>query len=154
MADKTKTILSLCATTSSRLSELTIKNGQLIFVQDLQRIAMDFNGKRKFYNQIEELQTDAERASMESPVNGLFYFVIETAVLWRYYNEWIQITTTPDEIVFIGTELPELGQPQTLYVDKEDREISVWDEETEKYIPVSNYTDSINSDEVVALFDN
>ena len=154
MADKTKTILSLCATTSSRLSELTIKNGQLIFVQDLQRIAMDFNGKRKFYNQIEELQTDTERTSMESPVNGLFYFVIETAVLWRYYNEWIQVTTPPDEIVFIGTELPELGQPQTLYVDKEDREISVWDEETEKYIPVSNYTESINSDEVVALFDN
>jgi hypothetical protein len=154
MADKTKTILSLCATTSSRLSELTIKNGQLIFVQDSQRIAMDFNGKRKFYNQVEELQADAERTSMESPVNGLFYFVIETAVLWRYYNEWIQVTTPPDEIVFIGTELPELGQPQTLYVDKKEREISVWDEDTDKYIPVSNYTYSINPDEVAALFGN
>lgn len=154
MADTTRTILSLCATTSSRLPELTIKNGQLIFVQDLQRIAMDFNGKRKFYNQIEELQADAERTSMESPVNGLFYFVIETAVLWRYYNEWIQVTTPPDEIVFIGTELPELGQPQTLYVDKEDREISVWDEDTDQYITVSNYTGSISSDEIVAMFDN
>ena len=154
MTDKTKAILSLCATTSSKLSELTIKNGQLIFVQDLQRIAMDFNGKRKFYNQIEELQTDAERTSIEAPVNGLFYFVIETAVLWRYYNEWIQVTTPPDEIVCIGTEMPELGNPRTLYVDKEDREISVWDEDTDKYITVSNYTDSINSDEVVALFGN
>ena len=51
MADNnTNPILSVCATTGERVKELTIKDGQLIFVQDKHRIALDFNGKRTFYN--------------------------------------------------------------------------------------------------------
>lgn len=152
MADNIRTILSLCATNSSKLSELTIKNGQLIFVKDLHRIAMDLDGKRTFYNQIEELQTDMERATLSSPINGLFYFVIETAVLWRYEDRWIPITTPPEEIVFIGTELPELGQPQVLYVDKLNKGISVWDDDTDKYILVADATNEISDADIENLF--
>ena len=93
MADttSTKSIMSLIATTSSRIRDLIIKDGQLIFIQDLGRIAFDFKGKRVFYNQIVELNTEAERLALESPLDG-YYFVIDSACLWFYQSGWIQIT--------------------------------------------------------------
>ena len=146
------TILSVCATTSDKIKDLVIKNGQLIFVHDAGRIALDYKDKRTFYNQIIELETEKERLELSDPVNGKYYFVIETAIFWRYFNEWIQLTTSPNEVIFIGTELPELGQQKTLYVNKEEKEISVWDETSSNYIAVSNYTDTISTDEIAALF--
>ena len=156
MADTTtKQVLSVIATTSERIADLVIKNGQLIFVQDLGRIALDFKGKRKFYNQIEELDTELTRTGLASPVNGVYYFVIETAVLWTYRNnEWIQMTTPPDQIVFVGTEFPELGVKQTIYANTTDgnEHIAVWIEETSDYKVVADKTQSITVEEVVALF--
>lgn len=155
MADttNTKSILSLIATTSSRIRDLVIKDGQLIFIQDLGRIAFDFKGSRVFYNQIVELNTEAERLALDSPLSG-YYFVIDTAVLWFYQNEeWVQITEKPEEVIFIGTELPELGQANKVYIDKDDREISIWDEETNQYIVVSNYTTEVSAEEIEDLFD-
>lgn len=150
----TSPVLSVCATTGERVKELTIKNGQLIFVQDKHRIAFDFNGKRRFYNQIEELETEAARKSLLAPVSGIYYFVIETAVLWTYRNEWVQITSKPEEIVFIGTEMPELGKAQTLYVNTTDdnENISVWDDNLNNYKIVADKTHSVTSEEVIALF--
>lgn len=152
MADTTtKSILSLVATSSSRIKDLIIKDGQLIFIQDVGRIAFDFKGKRVFYNQIVELDTEAERLALESPLNG-YYFVIDSACLWYYKDGWIQITDKPQDIVFIGVELPTLGQQGKLYVDTDDREISVWDEETDKYIKVSNYTEDVTDADIENLF--
>lgn len=152
MADTAKQVMSLIATTSSRIRDLIIKDGQLIFIQDLGRIAFDFKGQRVFYNQIVELDTEAERLALDSPLNG-YYFVIDSACLWFYKNEWIQITEKPEEILFIGTELPQLGQQGKLYINTNDREISVWDEETDKYITVSNYTQEISELDIESLFD-
>lgn len=142
MADLTNApILTAYATYGSRLSDLAIRDGQLIYVQDKHKIALDFGGKRTFYNQFEELATDGARTSMLAPVAGLFYFVVETAVLWTYRDGWVQITTPPREVVFIGTELPELGAANTLYVDPVRKEISVWDSETSGYTVVANKTE-------------
>lgn len=145
--------MSLIATSSSKIKNLVIKDGQLIFIQDLQRIALDFNGKRVFYNQITALDTDADRTAIENPIAG-YYFVINTAVMWYFDgSEWIPITERPQEIVFVGVdELPALGQAKTLYVDKEEREISVWCEETEQYITVSNYTNDVTNEDIENLF--
>lgn len=152
MADTTtRQILSLVATSSSKVRDLVIKDGQLIFVQDLGRIAFDFKGKRVFYNQIVELDTDADRLALENPLSG-YYFVIDSACLWFYKDEWIQITEKPQEIVFVGVELPQLGQQGKLYVDTDDREISIWDEETDKYIVVSNYTQEVSDADIENLF--
>jgi hypothetical protein len=147
-----KTMPSFIATVSDRIKDLVIKDGQMIFITDEGRIALDYKGKRTFYNQINELESERERLDLSEPINGKYYFVIETAVFWRYYNGWQQITTAPDDIVFIGTEMPELGKPKTLYVDKENREISVWDDTEDEYVKVSNYTDSISVEEISALF--
>ena len=153
MADSNiKTVLKVCATKANRLPDLAIKEGQLIFIQDKHRIAFDFKGQRVFYNQIEELSTERERITLEAPVNGFYYFVIEKAVLWTYQDKWIQITTAPDEIVFIGTEMPELGSEKTLYVDKENKEISVWDNATNDYIIVADKNDVVSEFEIDSLF--
>lgn len=152
MADTTNTRYPVViATTSSRIRELPIKNGQLVFIQDLGRIAFDFNSRRVFYNQIVELDTEADRQALENPLNG-YYFVIDTACLWHYQDNWVQITEKPREILFIGTELPQLGQQGELYVDTDDREISVWDEETGEYITVSNYTEEASDSDIENLF--
>lgn len=153
MADTSaKPIMSLIATTSSRIRDLIIKDGQLIFIQDLGRIAFDFKGQRVFYNQITELGTEAERLALESPLDG-YYFVIDSACLWFYNGDWIQITEKPESIAFIGTELPELGQQNKIYIDTDDKEISVWDEEFDKYIPVSNYTEEVSAADIESLFE-
>ena len=153
MADLTTTpVLSVCATVGSKLPDLVIKDGQLIFVRDKHKIALDFGGKRTFYNQIEELATEAARTSLLAPVAGLFYFVIETAVLWTYRDGWVQITTPPKEVVFFGTELPELGVTKTLYVDTSRKEISVWDEDTASYIVVADKTKELTAEDIDALF--
>lgn len=150
-ATSTKNVLSLVATSSSRIRDLVIKDGQLIFIQDLGRIAFDFKGQRVFYNQIVELDTEAERQSLYSPLSG-YYFVIDSAVLWYYGDNWVQITEKPEEVVFVGVELPELGQKNKLYIDKDDKEISVWDEETNSYIVVSNYTADVTKEDIDSLF--
>lgn len=148
----TRAILSVCATTASRLPDLAIKNGQLIFIQDKHRIAFDYGDKRVFYNQIEELATDDDRISLENPVVGSYYFVIDTAVFWTYQGDWIPLTTSPEEIVFIGTEMPELGSAKTLYVSKTNKEISVWDEATNQYIVVADKNDVISESDIDLLF--
>ena len=150
MAD-TKQILSLIATSSSRIRDLTIKNGQLIFVQDLGRIAFDFNGQRVFYNQIVELETEVERSTLDNPLDG-YYFVISTGCLWFYKDGWTQITEKPQSVLWIDVELPQLGQQGKLYVDTDDREISVWNEETDTYITVSNYTAEVTDADIESLF--
>ena len=153
MADTTsKAIMSLVATTSSKVRDLVIKDGQLIFIQDLGRIAFDFKGKRVFYNQIVELNTEAERIDLDYPLSG-YYFVIDSACLWFYQDGWIQITEKPEEVVFIGVELPELGQANKLYVDVDDREISVWDENSGEYIAVANYTQEVTNKDIEDLFE-
>lgn len=152
-----KKTLSVIATTSDRIKDLVIKNGQLIFLQDQGRIAFDFKNKRKFYNQIEELNTELARRELETPINGVYYFIIETAVLWTYRNnEWVQITSKPEEIVFIGTEFPELGKEQTIYANTTDgnEHIAIWDEDKNDYKVVADKTQSITEDEVIALFNN
>lgn len=156
MADttNTKSVLSLVATTSSKIRDLVIKDGQLIFIQDLARIAFDFKGRRVFYNQIVELDTEAERLTLDSPLSG-YYFVIDSACLWFYQDGWIQITEKPQEVICIDVELPELGQAKEgmLYVNKADREIAVFDSTSNEYIIVSDYTNEVTNADIERLFE-
>lgn len=144
--------LKVIATSSSKIKDLVIRDSQLIFIQNLGRIAFDFKGKRVFYNQIVELATEADRQALENPLDG-YYFVIGSACLWFYKDGWTQITEKPQEILFIGVKLPELGQEGKLYIDTDDKEISVWDEETDKYIAVSNYTEEVSETDIESLFE-
>lgn len=147
------TIMQLVATNSPRIRELPIKDGQLIFVQDLGRIAFDFKGNRVFYNQIVELETDVERLTMDEPLKG-YYFVVSTGCLWFYESEWVQITERPKEVVHIDVELPQLGQAKEgmLYVNKAEKEIAVFDSASNEYIIVSDYTNEVTDSDIENLF--
>lgn len=151
MAENNK-ILSVVVTNANKLPDLSIKEAQLIFISDMRKIALDLNGKRTFYNEIVMLQTEQERMSL-TPIVDLYYFVIETTVLWVYRSTgWVQLTSKPEEIIYIGASLPELGSENKLYVDKNEKTISIWDNETQKFEPVSDYTKSIEENEILSLF--
>lgn len=143
----------LVATNSSRIKDLVIKDGQLIFMQDVGRIAFDFKGKRVFYNQIVELESEVDRLTLDPLLPG-YYFVINTGCLWYYKDEWVQITERPQEVVFIGVELPELGRAKEnmLYVNKAEKEIAVFDSGLNSYVVVSDYTNEASATDIEALF--
>ena len=146
-------IMSLVATNSSRIRQLPIKNAQLIFIQDMGRIAFDYKDKRVFYNQIVELETEADRLSLEEPLDG-YYFIINTAVLWHYKNGWTQITEKPREIVFIGVEFPALGQANKIYANTTsgDEHISIWNDELGCYVVVADKTQEVTDNDILSLF--
>lgn len=139
-----KVMAKIIATTSDRLKDLTIKDGQLVFVYDKGRLVMDYKGERVFYNQIIELAKDVDRTSIERPIDGKYYFVIETACLWYYSEKWIKVTSTGDDTVFICDELPELGSAGKVYVDKTNKAISIWDDMTSEYVVVADKTNIVN----------
>lgn len=150
-----KQMMSIIATTYDRISDLVIKNGQLIFIHDAGRIALDYKNKRTFYNQVIDLETEQARLELE-PINGNYYFVIETGIFWKYSNEWKQLTGVSENTVFIGNELPSLGKSGVLYADttEEAECITVWDEETQGYKVVADKTYSISKEEVLSFFNN
>ena len=57
-----------------------------------------------------------------------------------------------EEVVFFGTEVPELGKANTLYVNKRKRNISVWDENTSSYIIVGEAADLVTNEDIDKLF--
>ena len=139
-------------TTAKRLPDLPIKNGQLIFLQDRRRIALDFKDKRIFYNEITLLQTDEDRVNLEKPIPDSFYFVIDTAVLWAYESRWMQLTTPPDDILFIGTELPELGKENKIFINTLEKNISVWNNTSNQYSIIADKTCPVSTDDIDKLF--
>ena len=152
MAD-TNTIISVIATTGSKVKDLVIKDGQLIFIPDKQRIALDFNGKRVFYNQIIILNSESDRQLILAPVEGLFYFVIETAILWTYNNsQWVQITTPAENIIYINDTPPQSGKESQLFFNTSEKNISVWDKESESYDVIADKTESITESDINNLF--
>lgn len=135
MADLTTTpVLSVHTTYNSKLTDFTVKDGQLIFVQDKQMIALDFGGKRKFYTQIEELATEEVRTSLLAPVTGRYYYVMDPPVLWRYEaNGWVQITTPPEDIKAVEQAVKNyadtLSKRVTGSVDEDGNFIIMFDEQ-------------------------
>lgn len=155
MADVEKQITKLIvADQASKLSDLAIGHQQIIFIEDKRKIALDFDGKRTFYNHVEVLKTENERKELTTPESGLFYFVIGTATIWFYDGKWIRVTAPPEEIVFIGTSLPELGLENTLYVNKKNGEegVFVWDVETQSYIFIAGKAKAISPSKIDGLF--
>lgn len=141
----TKPILSVIGTVKSRLPDLSIKNGQLIFIQDSQTIALDLNGKRTFYNEIITMDTEEQRQSILAPIQGVFYFVQKTYCIWTYDNEWKQLTSPPHEVIVNVdsiSNLPSVGNEICLYIVKNENKTYRWDDVDIKYYCIgSDYND-------------
>lgn len=115
MADS---VIRYYAVSKNKLDQLAVADGQLIYVYDAREIYLDVNGERTSYSQIMVLFDEEHRKGLK-PVTG-FYFVSSTNVLWRYDNQWIQLTTSPREVVVFSNELPQQGVEETLYITEED----------------------------------
>lgn len=157
MADNTlsntSTGLSVVATTGERVRKLPIVDNQLVFIHNRSKIAFDFKGKRTFYNQVEILSTEADRSSIENPVDG-YYFCVDSAIFYEFVNgEWEVRVKPADDVVIIGDEYPTLGQLSgKLYVNKTEREIAIWDADNSEYFAVSNHTEDATDEDIENLF--
>ena len=67
-------------TSSKYLDSLPVKNGNIIFVPDSNRVCLDMREQRFEYKVIKELDTDEERREIPFPNEG-FYFVKETNII-------------------------------------------------------------------------
>jgi len=124
--------MKFIATTSDKISSINVVSGQLIFSRDDRVIYLDTD-KRTSFQQILIISDESTRNNLNFPVEG-FYFVEETAVLWRYKNAtWTQLTVTPDEkVVFLNKEsFPATGKTNILYIDKD--KFYQWDSESQEY---------------------
>lgn len=133
-------IVKVYSTVASKLNQLQVTDGQLIFVKDTKRIFLDMNGLRLGYDTIQVFPTDEERLQILAPVEG-FYFVESTGIMWRYNNEWKQLTPSNLNPLFFGNreDFPPEGNPATLYLT--DDATYKWDSLLREYIIVSNKTE-------------
>ena len=133
---ETKAILKAVSTVDSKLSTLPIEDGQLIFVYDKKKIALDNRGTRTVYEQIQTIEKEAQREELLAPIDS-FYFVIETSILWRYANgKWIQITSQPAEKVITEDSylnFPSVGSENQIYIDRSENATYRWDDKSLKY---------------------
>ena len=133
-------VVKLYRTKSERLSQLPVRNGNIIFVSDTRQICLDADGLRIPYDPIKIFDTEKERAEYD-PVTG-FYFVNETNVLWRYADKaWTQLTPsnlTPIVYGKVLADFPQEGQSDILYVA--DEAIYKWDSAANQYTIAANKT--------------
>lgn len=135
-------ILSMFVTKSKYLQQLPIHDGQLIYTMDGNRIALDFNGARYYYDTIQSFETEEQRTSFVSVLDG-YYYVKDTSCLWSYSNsQWNRLTPENlDPIVFGNTveDFPAEGKSNTLYVA--DKATYKWNAGIRGYDPVANLTE-------------
>lgn len=88
--------LAVYHTTSARLNQLEVQNGQIIFVEDTKNIYLDMDNRRVQYNNFTTFETDEERNSLSGSGDGL-YFVEETNALWLLDDgHWLRINPEPE----------------------------------------------------------
>lgn len=158
MADfvQTNTPISVIATTFEKIGTIAPVPGQFTIATDRGLVCFDdLDGKRSFMHGIETIDWDAERKEMVSPVENKIYFVLDTAIFWSYQNgTWVQLTHKPEEVVYIGVALPEVGKEGVLYADKAAKSIAVWDESERTYSPVANYCELASESDILEMFNN
>ena len=133
-------IVKFYSTVSDKLNEIPQQNGQIIFTKDTQTIYLDDEGIRLPYNVIKIFSKDIFREALINPAEG-FYFVEETAILWRYKDKWKQLTPDNLQQVYIGETLNDfdsLGNPSCIYIT--NKGVYKWDVLLKEYKIVSNVT--------------
>jgi hypothetical protein len=82
-------------------TQIPIRDGQFLIVTDTKKLMYDYGGARITLGDIIELDTEAQRAALVTPLNK-FYFVKDTGALWRYqsgtWKEWADQDTVQAHI--------------------------------------------------------
>lgn len=136
--------LKVISTVDSKLSQLAVKNGQLIFAKDTHSLYLDMGDIRTPYRDITIIQTDSARQALLAPTMG-FYFCVETNILWYFQGSWIQITSQPAERTVVRDtylNFPAIGDESVIYIDKTANKTYRWDDNSLKYYVIgSDYND-------------
>ena len=132
--------MKLVYTTSKKINELAIADGQIIFCPDDNIIALDMKNQRFTYKTIKTFETDAERVNAVFAAPG-FYYVEETNIIWRLTNSkvWRQVTPTQvSPIIYGETEevFPTVGEEGMLY--HTDKGIYNWKPQLNTYNLIAN----------------
>ena len=132
--------MKLVYTTSKKINELAIADGQIIFCPDDNIIALDMKNQRFTYKTIKTFETDAERVNAVFAAPG-FYYVEETNIIWRLTNSkvWRQVTPTQvSPIIYGETEevFPSIGEEGMLY--HTDKGIYNWKPQLNTYNLIAN----------------
>ena len=145
--------VTLYTTKPKFVSQIPVKNGNLIFVEDTGKICFDFNDKRNEYNTLFTFKNEQARQDYPAIVEG-YYFVKGSGCLWYFdpSNGWRRITKRPEDVVNFTDELPKEGKKGTLYVNQVTQVVYSWDENNKKYIAVSNFTKTILEEDIDNLF--
>ena len=133
-------IVKFYHTVDSKLAQLPVRDGNLVFVTDTKRMYLDIKGNRLPYIDIQILSEETNRTSILAPTEG-FYYVEETNVLWRYKGSWKQVTPNNMTPLFFGDydSFPKIGNSGTLYVS--DNATYKWDSIKSQYVCVANKTE-------------
>ena len=133
-------IVKFYHTVDSKLAQLPVRDGNLVFVTDTKRMYLDIKGNRLPYVDIQILSEETDRTSILAPTEG-FYYVEETNVLWRYKGSWKQVTPNNMTPLFFGDydSFPDQGNFGTLYVS--DNATYKWDSIKSQYVCVANKTE-------------
>ena len=76
------------------IAQIPYKEGQFLMTSDTNSIYYDFADGRKRLTDIIELDTEAQRQAILTPISK-FYFVKDTGKLWRYNNgDWLDMTNS------------------------------------------------------------
>ena len=121
-------------TTSPKLNDIAVENGNLIFCEDTRTIYLDNASERVAYLQIMLLPNDEARIAMTPNLVSGFYFVLSNNILWRLDGStWIQITEKPSEQLVYGTlaTFPRPGKVSVIYYS--DTNMYHWNPQTQAY---------------------
>ena len=132
----TKPQMRFIATTSDKLTSISIRTGQLIFCLDTRVIYLDTSSKiRTSYQSIMTVKDDDTRKNMKYPIEGYYYVRTENA-LWSYFDGlWVQMTGQKSNLIFSDEGLPAEGEKETLYV--ENTSLYRWNDITNSYEQIS-----------------
>lgn len=146
-------IVNLFVTKPKYLSQIPVRDGNIVFVEQSNQVCLDFHNERYTYETIHTFHNEAERIVYRPFLSG-YYFVIETGCLWYFdKTKWTRITKTPEDIItFVEVDMPATGKSEVLYVSKKNQNIMVWDKDKEEYSTVSNYTKTIDTNDITNLF--
>ena len=134
--------VKLYETNSSRLEALPFCEGQMIFVNDIQTVYLDFNGIRTSYTGIAPLNSEQDRLAL-TPTLPAFYYVLSSHILYRWDGDkWRQITPPNLSPVFVGEGGPEtfpaVGQSDVAYLGNDG--VYKWSGTAGDYVMVANLT--------------
>lgn len=122
--------IKFISTIATKLNDIPIISGQIIFCSDTRVIYLDTD-TRTTYQAIINVVDEETRQAIEAPLEGYYYVKLENT-LWSYFdNQWTNITEASRSVDFIDEEFPEEGQEKIIYV--KNRELFQWNETNQDY---------------------